>query len=129
MTGRASLRQAGARGALLTLLVSAVAACSSAPAPIETLAAAGLAVRKAETSAASSAGAEVRQARAKLDAAEVAMQAKDHETARRLAEEALVDAQVGEARARAQVAHQAVIRMRTGNPDLPDQARPQLVGY
>jgi hypothetical protein len=104
-------------------------ACSGTPAPIDVLAAADLAVRKAEVTAATHAGAELRQARAKLDAAQLAMQADQHETARRLAEQALVDAEVAEARARAEIARRTVTEIRRRARGLPDQARPQLVGY
>jgi Domain of unknown function (DUF4398) len=129
MAGRTSTPRALARGCVVLLLLSAITACTSAPAPIDALAAADLAVRKAEVTAATDAGLELRQARAKLDAAALAMQADQPEAARRLAEQALVDAQVAEARARAEIALRTVAEMRQRIRGRSDQARPQLVHY
>jgi hypothetical protein len=126
---RTSLLQAGATWGLPVLVLLATTACSGTPAPIDTLAAADLAVRKAEVTAATDAGLELRQARAKLDAAALAMQADQPEAARRLAEQALVDAQVAEARARAEIALRTVAEMRQRVRGRSDQARPQLVHY
>ncbi len=121
--------QAGTTSGLPVLVLLAMTACSGTPAPIDALAAADLAVRKAEVTAATDAGAGLRQARAKLDAAQLAMQADQPETARRLAEQALVDAQVAEARTRAEIALRTVTEMRQRIRGRPDQARPQLVHY
>jgi ATP/maltotriose-dependent transcriptional regulator MalT len=126
---RTSVPQAGATRALPVLVLLATTACSGTSAPIDTLAAADLAVRKAEVTAATPAYVGLRQARAKLDAAELAMQADQPEAARRLAEQALVDAQVAEARARAEIALRTVAEMRQRIRGRSDQARPQLVHY
>ncbi len=129
ISGRTSTPRAGATWGLPVLLLLAMAACSATPAPTDALAAADRAVRKAEVTAATHAGAELRQARMKLDAAQLAMQADQHETALRLAEQALIDAEVAEARARAEIALRTVAEMRQRIRGRPDQARPQLVHY
>ena len=74
-----------------------MASCASAPPPTEEIAAAKLAVRQVQNSPAQThAPAEVRQARNKLEAAERAMDAEAYVKARRLAEQATVDAQLAD---------------------------------
>jgi hypothetical protein len=83
------------------LAAGLVAGCASSPtAPREELAAAELAVQQVQGTAASQyAPDDVRQASNKLDAAEEAMRREDYLEARRMAEQALVDAQLADARA------------------------------
>lgn len=89
-------------GKTMTILVAAasLAGCaSSASPPREELAAAELAVQQVEESAASEyAPDDARKARNKLEAAQDAMQREDYITARRLAEQALVDARLADVR-------------------------------
>jgi FtsZ-interacting cell division protein YlmF len=105
----------------LTLVLAAIllAACSSVPPPQEQLAAADLAVREAdEAEAGAHAAAPLRKARDKLEQARAALEAKEHLAARRLAEQALVDAQRAEAEARAAVAGQSFEEMQRSIEDL-----------
>ncbi|MEZ5933550.1 MAG: DUF4398 domain-containing protein [Alphaproteobacteria bacterium] len=78
-----------------------VAGCASSPtAPREEMAAAELAVQQVQgTDADRYAPDDVRKASNKLDEAETAMRQEDYVKARRLAEQALVDAQVADVRA------------------------------
>jgi hypothetical protein len=95
-------------GAVLVL-----AACASVPPPTETIAAANLALDKAEQADAQrDARLEVYQAREKLEAAQRAVDRKENLEARRLAETALVDAQLAEARADAARAQRNVAEIR-----------------
>ncbi len=83
-------------GALL-----AMTGCASVPAPIEQLAVSTAAVANAVSAGGPEfAAGDMRNAREKLDRANVAMTAKKYEVARSLAEEAQVDAQLAGARAR-----------------------------
>jgi hypothetical protein len=76
------------------------AGCSTAP-PTATMTAAEVAVRDAEESGAGERAAlELRLAREKLDSAKRALDDHEWDLARRLAEEAYVDAQLAEVRAR-----------------------------
>jgi Domain of unknown function (DUF4398) len=73
------------------------AGCSSVSPPVDKIAAADLAVRQAETSTASQyAPLPLRMAREKLEAARRAMDEEEYQDARRLAEQALVDAQLAQ---------------------------------
>lgn len=102
------------RGTLLSAMAAlTLSACSSVPPPREQMAVADVALRKAEEAeAATHAPAPLRQARDKLEGARAAMQAEDYEDARRLAEQAAVDAELAEAEARSQVAQQNVAELR-----------------
>jgi FtsZ-interacting cell division protein YlmF len=105
----------------LTLVLASIllAACSSVPPPQEQLAAADLAVREAdEAEAGAHAAAPLRKARDKLEQARAALEAEEHLAARRLAEQALVDAQRAEAEARAAVAGQSFEEMQRSIEDL-----------
>jgi len=68
-----------------------------------------------------SAPAEIRSARDKLDRAKVALGAKDNVLALSLAQEALVDAQLAEARAHAIKANQAADTVQEGNKALREE--------
>lgn len=99
-------RSVGSRTFLLAafaagLAMAAGAGCASAPRPARELAAADLAVRKAEQAGATQqASLPLYRARQKLEQAREAMENERNVKARRLAEEALVDAQLAEAQAR-----------------------------
>ena len=93
-----------------------IAGCASIPAPTEQMA-----VSKVEVSNASSAGGnefaplEIKSAMDKMDSAERAMAAEDYVLARRLAEQAQVDAQLAAAKARAAKAQKAAKALQTDN--------------
>jgi hypothetical protein len=81
-------------------LLAALAGCAQAPVPHQALTTADLALARARTAgAADYASIELARAEAKLEAAHAAIQAKAHERARTLAEQALVDAELAEAMA------------------------------
>jgi hypothetical protein len=83
--------------ALASSLVLVLGACASAPVPTEKLAVAEAAVERANTAGTSeNAPGELQIALAKLASARQAVTDKDYERARRLAEQAEVDAQVAE---------------------------------
>ena len=87
----------------------AVAGCASAPPPTEEMAAAELAVRQVQNSPAQThAPAELRQARNKFEEAEQAMGSEDYIRARRLAEQAVVDAQLADVKADAAISKASV---------------------
>ena len=82
--------------------------CSTVGPPKDSMAAAELAVQEANKSKAPQySPLELRMAMDKLDEAKRAMNKKDYTVARRLAEEALVDAQVAEAKAASEDARRA----------------------
>jgi hypothetical protein len=96
-------RTAPALAAAALLLLNA---CSSVPPPDDAMAAARLALQRAEaTEAPREAPVELQQARDKLTEAEKAIVAEEYTTARRLAQEAAADAQFAEAQAERAVAH------------------------
>ena len=85
---------------LVLLLTAGLAACASVPPPESELGQADLALRKAEQAdAAHFAPLEMRVARTKLEAARLAMRDEDNLAARRLAEQAKLDALLAEATA------------------------------
>ena len=89
------------------IILATLGACSSVPAPVGEMSAAQTAVTAAEEAdAAQYAPADLDRARDKLIRAQAAMQEKDSQEARRLAEQALVDARLAEAKARAETAQQ-----------------------
>jgi hypothetical protein len=89
------------------MILATLAACSSVPAPVGEMSAAQTAVTAAEQAdAVQHAPAELDRARDKLIRAQAAMQEEDNQEARRLAEQALVDARLAEAKARAETAQQ-----------------------
>ena len=82
---------------LALLLVAGLAACASVPPPESELGKADLALRKAEQAdAAHYAPLEMRTARTKLESARAAMRDKENLRARRLAEQAKLDALLAE---------------------------------
>jgi predicted S18 family serine protease len=84
-----------------------VAGCSSVQPPTAAMSQAQLAIREADQSKASQyAPLELRQAREKFAEAEKAMRNEEYLTARRLAEQALVDARLAETKANSQIARQ-----------------------
>ncbi|MGH7874817.1 MAG: DUF4398 domain-containing protein [Candidatus Binatia bacterium] len=93
---------------LVPLFVSlGAAACSSVRPPTATVSQAELAIRQADQSKASQyAPLELRNAQEKYAAAEKAMRNEEYLKARRLAEEALVDAQLAENKANSAIARQ-----------------------
>jgi hypothetical protein len=89
------------------IILGALSGCGSVPAPVAEMSAAQTAVTSAEeANAAEYAPSDLDRARDKLIRAQAAMQEEDNEEARRLAEQALVDARVAEAKARAETAQQ-----------------------
>jgi predicted lipid-binding transport protein (Tim44 family) len=100
MTRRRAVRRPVREGAALAALIVLVG-CANAP--TKKIAKAELAVEEADPKTAEYAPLELRQARQKLRAAQEAAEDDDHDRARRLAEQALVDAQLARAKARAEV--------------------------
>ena len=109
--------------AMLTVL----AACANEPPPHQEIAAADLAVQTADTSIARSlASEELGSASWKLDEARAALAAGQHEQARRLAEQALVDAELADAKARATAAERRAAELGGSLYHLdPQVARPR----
>jgi Domain of unknown function (DUF4398) len=105
------------------IILGTLAACGGAPAPVAEMSAAQTAVTSAEEAeAAEYAPSDLDRARDKLIRAQAAMQEEDNQEARRLAEQALVDARLAEAKARAETAQQLHWEA-SGNaaPSLPTQ--------
>src|SRR3569623_1689508 len=94
------------------------AGCASIPPPTDQLAVTRAAVTDATTAAAP---VELKSARDKLDEAEKAMNSKDFERAKRLAEEAQVDAKLAETKANAAKAHKAVESAQESNRVLREE--------
>jgi hypothetical protein len=82
---------------LALFAVPLFAACASTPPPTDQLAAARAKVAQAQPLAAAEAPAELATAQAKLARAEAAMQRGDYDEARRLSEQAEVDAKLAQA--------------------------------
>lgn len=92
----------------LAVGLAALGGCASTPAPTEQLAVAEAAVQRANTTSTSENSAvELKVATNKLAGARQAMASKDYELARRLAEQAEVDAEVAELRSQALRSRQA----------------------
>jgi hypothetical protein len=99
-----------------------LAACASEPAPDAQLAAAQVAMDQAEqANAQAQAPGPYQLARDKLGRARDAAADGENVEARRLAEEALVDAQLAEARARSEVARQNAAELRASIETLRDE--------
>ena len=97
----------------LFLTVLSIGGCSTVRPPKDSVAAAELAVQEANKSKAPQySPLELRMAADKLDEAKRAMNKEEYTVARRLAEEALVDAQVAEAKAASEDARRAANDMR-----------------
>jgi hypothetical protein len=89
------------------VILGTLAGCGGVPAPEAEMSAAQTAVTGAEEAdAAKYAPSDLDRARDKLMRAQAAMQEEENEEARRLAEEALVDARAAEAKARAEAAQE-----------------------
>ncbi len=87
----------------VALLAMSMAACSSMPAPKTEMALSESAVKGAEMAGAREhAPIELRRANEKLDKAEKAMVEEDYETAKRMAEQATVDAELAESKSDSQ---------------------------
>lgn len=111
------LRRVRRFGAALALAGSAalLSACASTPAPTEQLALARSAVASAVTAGGTElAPVEMRSAQEKLSGAEKAMVAKENDQARRMADEAAVDAQLAERKALATKARQSAEQAQEG---------------
>jgi hypothetical protein len=95
------------------VMLAGIAACASGPAPEAEMGAAELALGQAEDAGASArAPAPYALARDKLERARDAMADGENVEARRLAEQALVDAQLAEAEARSEVARENAAELR-----------------
>jgi hypothetical protein len=108
-----------------TLVAAALAllGCAATKPPTAKLSTAEVAVKKAEESdAGQHAPLELRVAREKLDKARRAMDDEEYDRARRLADEAFVDAQLAEARARSAKAKQAASAVRKSVEALRSEA-------
>ena len=115
--------QRGRGGVAVLVAAILLAGCGSVPPPQEQLAAADLAIRAAdEAEAGARAAAPLNQARDKLERARAALEAKEHLAARRLAEQALVDAQRAEAEASAAAAGEDLEQMQRSLEDLRREA-------
>ena len=94
------------RRLLAMIALLALAACASVPAPVQDVAEAERAVQAAaDADAGTVAPAEFATARGKLEAAKSALQAQQHLKARRLAEQALVDAELAQVKAKRKRTH------------------------
>jgi hypothetical protein len=103
-------------------LVVCLAACASDPAPEAELAAAAVAIDDAEeANAPAQASGPYELARDKLERAREAMEDGENLEARRLAEQALVDAQLAEAQARSEVARENAAELRASIETLQDE--------
>jgi hypothetical protein len=121
---RLAVSEGHARGGILMLIAMlGLGACSSVPPPEQQLANADAAVREAEeANAASEAPAPLRRARDKLEQARNAMEAEEYVDARRLAEQAAVDAELAEVQARSTVAQENVEELRRSIELLREEA-------
>jgi Domain of unknown function (DUF4398) len=101
----------------------AVSGCSAAQPPVASVARAEMAIRQAgESPAPQHASAELRVAREKLLAAQKAMDDDDYEEARRLAEQATVDAQLAQAKASSAETQQQAAELRKTIDALREEA-------
>lgn len=108
-----------ARRLAAMIALAMLAGCTTVPAPVQELAEAEHAVQVASASDAMTlAPSELDKAHRKLEEARSALQAQDHVLARRLAEQAVVDAELAQITARAAATERAVaaIRAETGAP-------------
>lgn len=108
---------------VMSSVLGLVAGCATVAPPREQLGAAEAGVRQANASKAPQyASAELRMATDKLAQAQSAMRAKKYNEARRLAEEALVEAQLAESKARTAEAQQTARNMREAIESLRREA-------
>ncbi len=107
--------------------VIGLSGCSAGRPPTAELAQATLAVQEADKSEAPHyAPAELRLARQELDLAQHAMRAKEYTTARRLAERALVNAQLAAAKAETEQTRQAAAALQRSIESLRQEAEPPV---
>ncbi len=107
---------------LMAASVLGLGACASNPPPVAEMAVSTAAVTQAANAgAAEFAPAELSAARDKLARANVAISAKDHEAARWLADEALVDARLAEAKAEANRARKSAEALQTSTRVLREE--------
>jgi osmotically-inducible protein OsmY len=100
-------------GAAVIGAMLAMSGCSAGRAPVATLSQADLAIQQADKSTASQhAPLELQTARERLAKAMVAMEEKKYDEAQRLAGQALVEAQLAEAKAQAEKTRQAAAELR-----------------
>jgi hypothetical protein len=113
MSERGVRRRAGAWLAVGALALAALGGCAGAPMPDETLGAAELALARARAAGAEDhAPVELARAEEKLQAAYTAVRAEAQESARTLAEQALVDAELAEVEAQATQAQAIASQLR-----------------
>jgi Domain of unknown function (DUF4398) len=112
------------RGATFALgAVLAASGCAGTPPPVDDISTAEMALNRAlEAKAEEHSPLALRLAREKLDRAKQAMNDGEYEQARRLAEQAQVEAQLAEAQARSQVARQQAQEIQTTIDTLRQQA-------
>lgn len=104
--------------------------CANGPPPRKDMAVARFALNNAQEAEASQyAPVELRNARKKLEAAERAMAKADYEEARRLAEQAFVDAQLAEAKARTAVQQQDTEALRQSIETLRYELKKRSGGF
>lgn len=100
-----------------------ISACVTAQPPVASLSRAELAVRQAsESNASQYAPMELQPAREKLDEARLALSSREYERAHRLAEQALADARLAEARAETESTRQTARDLRLSSGTLRDEA-------
>jgi hypothetical protein len=123
-----SLTRWKAAPALVGCAVLTLAACATVPPPKEQLAVAEAAVEEARRAGGTEAApVEMSQAQEKLTAARAAVRSEDNARARRLAEQAEVDAQRAAAKARAARADRALTELRESERVLSEELNRQTV--
>jgi hypothetical protein len=109
----------GGQRLLAMIVLLTLAACASIPAPVQDVAEAERAVQAAADAGAETvAPAEFEKARGKLEAAKSALQAQQHLKARRLAEQASVDAELAQVTAEAEADARTAAEIRAQIRDL-----------
>ena len=120
--GRNNVKQASMVAASAAIAFLALAGCASTgDLPREEMAVARSAVERAAGPAGADAPVEVSQAREKLDRANSAVARKDFDVARRLAEQAEVDANLAEAKSHSIRADRALREVREGIRQLREE--------
>jgi len=102
-------------GLTACLSIPGLSGCASTPPPTEEVALAESAINQAESSEAQKhAPRELHSAKQKLDAAQTAMLEGDHDHARRMAEQAEIDARLAERKAQSVRTQQSIDKVQTG---------------
>jgi septal ring factor EnvC (AmiA/AmiB activator) len=115
---------------MVVLALLALTGCAAAPVPHDALAAAGLALDRAEVAgAAEHAPDELARARAQLAAAQAAVRARAHDEARLLAEQAAMDARLAEVEAERSQTEAAADRMRARLEAQHGRLTPSATGW